>query len=174
MAKLSILPPKPGRATTQLVRYPYSAQHRRTVTVYVGSLRLDADPEYAADDLVLNEGEQLTNDEHRQIYDWLIQHGDKRASQRRYLAAKQVAEDTRMRCEEEFLKRASTRQLDPFEAAIEALNALSAHFGTLKEQDVAAAKARYVALLKVQKTMVESAQKARVARMRNRGSAETA
>lgn len=73
----------PERRTVQLVRYRYSSARKRGQTEYVGSLRLDADPDDLPHGLVLHAGHSLVGDELREVREWLLVHGDPVARERR-------------------------------------------------------------------------------------------
>lgn len=87
MSSLCIHPSRPDstfrRRTVQLVRYEYSSVSKRSKTVYVGSLRLDADPAYVEHGLRLREGSALSVLELEVVREWLSKHGDPVAREHR-------------------------------------------------------------------------------------------
>lgn len=82
--------PNKGGNTAQLVRYPYCRTRKRNITVTYGSIRLDADPDDVKGFIQVSErycnvpfDSLFSGDDLVVIRAWLLQHGDRRAAERR-------------------------------------------------------------------------------------------
>ncbi|MFD1555203.1 hypothetical protein ACFSHT_06095 [Paraburkholderia silviterrae] len=92
-----------GGNTVQLVRYRYCADRKRSITVTVGSIPIDADPDDVRPFLRLARTtrlhgsdavtESLTDDDLVLVRAWLLRHGDRRADERRKARDARVERD---------------------------------------------------------------------------------
>jgi hypothetical protein len=65
-----------GARTVQLVRHVYSPTHKRSVSIPVGSIRIDADPDLLPVGLRLTAAQNLSADDLAAVRAWLERHGD--------------------------------------------------------------------------------------------------
>lgn len=77
--------------TVQIVRHAYCSQRKRSRTIAIGSFPVSADPEDFLPDLRMRADMSLTEDDYREIEQWLIENGDPRSAQRRRDSAERVA-----------------------------------------------------------------------------------
>lgn len=102
--------------TVQLVRHVYSPVRKRSATVNVGSVRLDADPDELPDGLRLAPAQALDERDVATLRAWLAIHGDPAARQRREQRELRIA--ARVRAELE----AQATDRDSFVEAVVALH----------------------------------------------------
>lgn len=179
MPSLCFKPPLPDadRPTVHLVRYVYSPKAKRSVTHHVGKIRFDADPHYTEQDLVLDDGERLTNAELATVVMWLEANGCPKARQRRAETKKRL----RLAWEERVSVPPSpvTTIAEPaWETASQMLVELRQHLevsgqahGANDEEWRKATKAQYAALRQAFDLLVKTAQTFRIARSYSRRSA---
>jgi hypothetical protein len=107
-----------GGNTVQLVKHVYTPTAKRTCTITVGTLRLDADPDNLPIRLRTDPG--LSAAEVEAVRLWLTQNGDPIAAARRREEAQRLEMQIRERLAQE---QTLTSSPEPFEAAAKALNA---------------------------------------------------
>lgn len=163
MASIRLKTRKDGR-TAQLVRHVYDPSRKRSRTVTVGSLRLDADPDQLPEGLRYAGEERLDRDALTWLSAWLRQNGNKAAAEARRAIAERARQGLRL----ELARSASgAGQVCPFEAATEALSGLAALLPSLCEQAGAASwetyRPRYLAVNRSWQRVFNAAQKSGVA-----------
>lgn len=155
-------------ATAQLVRHVYSTDKRRSVTVNVGTIRLDADVDGLPYGLRLAEGQVLSDEDHRQLRQWLAANGDQVA------AARRAERDERMyaRARELVLQEQHRSPLEVAEKAlVDAAEEIASLSKTYRDDGVSPRdqlRARYLAVYRAWVRLLEAAQAAGVAKIARR------
>lgn len=160
--------------TVQLVRYQYCARRKRSVTTTIGSMPIDADPDDILAYIRLSNRfrnshnnssiDPLTDNDLVVLKAWLLQHGDRKAAERR------KARDARV--EREVLERiqvsadagddALTRAVEGLRAAGELLCKLSADFVADGQDPWPILRPRYLNVLSASKDFEQRAKEAGV------------
>lgn len=142
--------------TVQLVFYRYCPVRKRSITVTVGSLRKDADPDDLRRGLRLRPDWILTPAQLRQIRDWLTLFGDP--------LARQYRTDFRARVEAECREADAQhrRAANPFAEAEQALARLAAHLPALVAETTGSAwsalRPQYLNVMKAADALLHAAQ----------------
>jgi len=152
--------------TVQLVFYRYCPVRKRSITVTVGSLRKDADPDDLRRGLRLRPGWALSPAQLQQIRDWLTFFGD--------LLARQYRKDFRARVEAEYREAEALhrRAANPFAEAEQALARLAAHLPALVAESTGSAwsalRPQYLSVMKAADALLHAAQAQGIAKQLNR------
>jgi hypothetical protein len=161
---------RPQGRTVQLVRHVYCPKIKRSRTVTLGSLPLDADPDDFFHALRLRDGVSFSDVEYQKIAAHLATEGDAIAARRRREVALRNEERIRAEVRQEFDAQAG----DVFAQAVAALTAVAAALPELAERagDAKAAMAllrpRYLKIHHAWEGLVKIAQSAGVAKRAQR------
>ncbi|MEW6384745.1 MAG: hypothetical protein AB1514_12395 [Pseudomonadota bacterium] len=150
--------------TVQLVRHIYSPELKRSRTLTLGSLPLDADPEDVRHGLRLRPGVELADDEWLMIAEWLRVHGDVEAARRRAISAERIRQAV--------LAERAKDAGDIFEQAVQALDAVTAALPRLTKDNGELAwtnlRPRYLAINAAAERLLRCAQACGVAKTARR------
>lgn len=119
-----------GSRTVQVVRHAYSPEVKRSRTVTLGSVPLDADPDDFEDVLYLRPGIELNNEDLLLISAWLVMHGDAAAARRRRRQAERIAARVRAEVHAELTRQSG----NALERAVKALDDAASALPALAEQ----------------------------------------
>lgn len=169
MQRLCFKSRKGGR-TVQLVRHVYCSAARRSRTLTLGSLPLDADPDGFQHELHLRDGVILSEDEYRQIAAYLVEEGDAAAAQRRKEAASRV--EARVRAEISLARKDALQfARQALDAATRALPELTAATAAMGKDVWQVMRPDYLAVHAAWQQLVKAAQSCGVAKRTTRQSA---
>jgi hypothetical protein len=164
--------PRKGAHTVQLVRHVYSPAIRRSKTVTLGSLALDADPSDLGPALKLRPGVVLTDGECSEVQRWLVLHGNVEAAHRRRAARTRI--EARVRAE--ILAERTATSGDVFARAAMALGEAAKALPGLASQATdsgeslrAALRPGYLTVYKAWQHFLKVGQEAGVAKTAKRG-----
>lgn len=164
--------PRKGARTVQLVRHLYSPAIRRSKTVTLGSLALDADPGDLGPALKLRPGVVLTDDECIEVRRWLALHGNAEAARRRREARTKI--EARVRAE--VLAELTATSGDVFvraamalDEAAKALPGLASQATDSGESLRAVLRPGYLEVYKAWQRFVKAGQEAGIAKTVRRG-----
>jgi len=161
--------PNKGGNTAQLVRYPYCRTRKRNITVTYGSIRLDADPDDVKAYLQISERYRgvpvdslFTGDDFVVIRAWLLQHGDRRAAERRKERDARIERKVleRIRVDSEESDDALAKAIEALRVAGEWIGELSANCRATGQDPWAALRARYLSVRNGYKNFEEEAKNA--------------